>query len=515
MDIEDTVPERRYQPVHRSEGLTEAERYLKKLCDRSFLSLWSHSGIYHDQGKTRDAGHGKEVCDLLVIFQNDILIFSDKKCSFPNTGRLELDWSRWFRKAIMKSADQVWGAERKIKSHPDRLFLDRACTQRFPIDIPDPTKARYHRIVVAHDSGSRCRKELGGSGSLMIMPRIIGEQHFTPEAEGFTPFAVGQIDPPRGFVHVFDDTSLDIVMSTLDTITDFVAYLTKKEAFINSGRLGCAAGEEELLAFYLAKLNAQGEHDFAVPSEYDFVGIEEGHWEEFACSPQRRAQLKANEISYTWDALIEQFGRHIINGTSRSQTHPGLGNQERLFRFFAREPRTRRRFLAKSLVGLIEKTPPTQRATRVIQPSQSGDPYYVFAVFPHLPSVPYDEYREVRGKLLEALCLVTRLKYPDALDIIGVATEVGISQETRSEDALYFDARQWTEAEETEAKSLQKDLGLLEHVKEFASREYEFPVFPRAVEADAHPRTEKRNGSRRNSPCPCGSGKKFKKCCGR
>ncbi len=33
------------------------------------------------------------------------------------------------------------------------------------------------------------------------------------------PFAVGQVDPAIGFMHVLDDTSLEIVMSTLDTIT--------------------------------------------------------------------------------------------------------------------------------------------------------------------------------------------------------------------------------------------------------------------------------------------------------
>ena len=108
---EGSEPIRHYQPVHRSEGVTAAERYLKKLCDRSFLSLWSYTGIFRDQGKTGTSGDGKEVCDLLVVFQDHVLIFSDKACAFPDTGHLALDWSRWFRKAILKSAAQVWGAE--------------------------------------------------------------------------------------------------------------------------------------------------------------------------------------------------------------------------------------------------------------------------------------------------------------------------------------------------------------------------------------------------------------------
>jgi hypothetical protein len=353
-------------PGCRPQGVTAAERYLKELCNRSFLSLWSHSSIFRDQGKTAPSGDGKEVCDLLVIFQDDIIIFSDKDCAFPDTGRLELDWCRWFRKAILKSADQVWGAERWIKTNPDRLYLDRRCTQPFPIQVPDLTKARFHRVIVAHDSAGRCRQHLGGSGSLMLVPRITGSAHIAPEAEGFTPFAVGQIHPDKGYVHVLDDTTLDILLTTLDTITDFVSYLNKKESLINSGRLLFAAGEEDLLAFYLSKLNSQGEHDFVLPGDYHGVGIDEGHWEDFVRSPQRRAHLEADKISYAWDALIEKFSYHAISGTSYSMSHQGLADQEKIFRFFAREPRTRRRMLAKAIISLLEATPRTRRATRLI-----------------------------------------------------------------------------------------------------------------------------------------------------
>ena len=41
--------------------------------------------------------------------------------------------------------------ERWIKQEPRRLFLDRACTQPFPVPLPDASRARFHRIVVAHE----------------------------------------------------------------------------------------------------------------------------------------------------------------------------------------------------------------------------------------------------------------------------------------------------------------------------------------------------------------------------
>ena len=193
--------------------------------------------MFRDQGRTSRIGDGKEVCDLLVVFQEHIIIFSDKDCEFPDTGNLKLDWNRWFKRAIHNSAKQIWGAERWIKQYPERLFLDAACTQPFPIEIPDLAKAKFHRIIVAHGAAKRCKQVLSGSGSLMIAPSIIGNMHYlevnnddqSNSSEG-QPFVVGQIDPSKGYIHIFDDAVIDILMSTLDTITDFITLPRQKGA---------------------------------------------------------------------------------------------------------------------------------------------------------------------------------------------------------------------------------------------------------------------------------------------
>jgi hypothetical protein len=112
-------------PVKRPDGVTHAERYLKRLGDRSFLSLWCHSGIYRDQGKTGPSGHGKEVADLFVVFENHVIIFSDKDCKYPNSGQPLLDWSRWYRRAVEAGANQVYGAEKWIRRHPNTTALGR------------------------------------------------------------------------------------------------------------------------------------------------------------------------------------------------------------------------------------------------------------------------------------------------------------------------------------------------------------------------------------------------------
>jgi hypothetical protein len=76
---------------------------------------------------------------------------------------------------------------------------------------------------------------------------------------------IGDVDPDGPFVHVLDDSTLDIVLGELDTIVDLSAYLTKKEQLVRSGTLLTAAGEEDLLAYYMTHMNSSGEHDFTKP----------------------------------------------------------------------------------------------------------------------------------------------------------------------------------------------------------------------------------------------------------
>ena len=490
--------------IRRSDGSTPSERYLKRLCERTFLSLWSYPRPYRDQGAV-----GKEVCDLLVVFENHVIIFSDKHCEFPDTGDLPKDWARWFTRAVWTSAQQLYGAERWIKSHANRLFLDSACAERFPIDLPDPSKARFHRVVVAHGVSKRCRKQLGGTGSLMIAPGVIGEAHHKE-----VPFTIGQIDPARGFVHILDDTTLDIVLTTLDTITDFTQYLEKKQKFIESGRLAWAPGEDDLLGYYLSQINEQEEHDFLFAGEYKEVALDEGFWDAFARSPERERQVAANKISYLWDSVIERFGQNILVYKRYESSHSEVRDQEKLIRFLAREPRLRRRILSRALSELIARSGPTEKAVRVFFPSRRGDPYYVFLLLPKLSGVADHEYRETRMKLLTAYCYAAKLKRPDAEYIVGLAREPG-DIVPHSEDLICVDVRELTQEDREEAESLKRDLGLLQHTKLFRRTEKGYPDAAEAQRGSSGELGLRLKGRDRNSPCPCGSGRKYKRCCGR
>lgn len=484
-------------------GVTPTERFLNRLARRSFLSLWSYPGVYRDQGKEQ-TGLGKEIADLLVVFDDHILIFSDKDIEFRRDVDLDVAWPRWYRKAILKSAEQVWGAERWIRDHPDRLFLDHACTQPFPLRLPDPTRAKFHRIVVAHDTSGTRRRLIGGSGSLIIDPSVTSDQHLLKRADGGAPFVVGDIDPTRGYVHVLDDSSLHLVLGTLDTISDFVEYLQKKEHFIRSGRLAVAYGEEDLLAFYLKDVDSQGHHDFVLPRGAVKIALEEGHFRDF----QHReviAKREADRVSILWDQIIEDFAGHALGGTLYHTNDPSIQAQEQILRFLAREPRVRRRMLSRGILDRLREVPLNKLGIRVLLPSVPGDPYYAFMCMPLSWGASFEEYRDRRVGLLQDYCKVVRLVNPDAQFVVGLATESGFKNGGRSHDLILLDGTRWTADNEEEAREIQRETGFMTKSRVSRSTEPEYPVeryFPSGRKIG------------RNERCPCGSGKKHKRCCG-
>lgn len=459
-------------PIHKAEGVTPSERYLNSLCERSFLSLWSYPGLYRDQ-KNKVKGDGKELCDMLVVFGQHVYIFSDKHYSFPKTGNIKTDWQRWYRKSIEKSAKQAWGAERWLKEHPERVFLDRICTKPLPIQIPDPAFAIYHLLIVAHGCEERCKSEFGESGSLMFESSL--GYHGEEKRLSSIPFMVGDLDKNKTFIHILTESTLDILLGTLDTITDFTSYLEKKEEFIRKMETVSYPGEEEFLAFFLGDINDKGEHDFIVSEEFNAFGLDDGFWEKFCNSPQRKEQIKQNEISYSWDNLIERFSLHALNATQYFTNHIELSGIELGLRFMAKEPRTVRRMIMNILIDMVENTPDGMRRTKWILPGSFKRPHYVFLSLPQPKGVSYEEYREARLAFLEACVLVTKLKFPGAVDIVGIAFEPLRPTNESSEDLMYLDARDWSDEMNGEAEKLQKEFMLFDSVKMSHSHENEYP----------------------------------------
>ncbi|MEX2153345.1 MAG: hypothetical protein WD825_08400, partial [Gemmatimonadaceae bacterium] len=144
-----------------------------------------------------------------------MVIFSVKEVALKDTGKPDVDWERWRKKAIDESVKQVYGAERWLGRATRVTRSDGAQG----LALPDPDVRKVHRVAVA----------FGGRGSV--------------------PYHQG--DFGKGFVHVLDEQSLRTVVRELDTISDFVDYLAAKEELLGRASLIMQGQEEDLLALYI------------------------------------------------------------------------------------------------------------------------------------------------------------------------------------------------------------------------------------------------------------------------
>jgi len=415
----------------KSQGLTPSEQYLARLCEKSFLSLWSYPNLYYNKNK-----FCPELCDLLVVFGEHVIIFSDKSCQFKPTNfddvdELLINWKRWYKKSIIESVNDLYGAERWIRTNPHRIFIDNKCQQLLPIQLPSSDKMKVHRVAIALNIKQPCIDFFGnGSGSLPI-------RNCSFDDALNTPFTIGVFNQPDKIVHVFDDVTLDLVLKELDTVPDFVAYLNKKELLITQGKFGTATGEEDLLAHYLKNMNEQEEHDFCVPDHINYAAFFEGIWTGYVGNPQYKAKKQADEISYLWDALIESFNKNVIGGTLEYGNDESIHNHEIGLRALASENRFERRGLSRSFRDALQKSEGRDRFSRVsISPHSSKA--YLFLFLQNKYGKTHDEYRRVRSNMLQIYCQIIKNQNRHLKEIVGIATEPYSNAQGRSEDLVHY-----------------------------------------------------------------------------
>ena len=490
------MDERESNPIRKSPPTTESERFVADLCDRTFLGLWSYPCVYQDKGASQ-TGEGKELCDLLVVFEGHVLIFSDKHCVFPRSGNPDLDWSRWCKRSVIAAAKQLRGAERWIKAYPSRIFVDRACKQRFPIEIPAQETATYHLIVVAHGSVTATRQALGGTGGLVVTNTIEGEDLARK------PFTAGELDSSKTFIHIFDDQSLPIVLGSLDTIVDFVEYLAAKETLLRSPIPVLARSEEDLLAVYLANIDATGHRAFALELTQEGIVADEGEWNQLASSGWWQHERDLNDLSYAWDSMIQSSASNTLDDRRWfAYPHDTFGDSELILRMMARESRVRRRTLGRMWLESLAKSKADETYMRCMISSDPNDTQWLFLFVPRLDSMTYQEYRERRAAVLELECHLLKHRHPSASDIIGIAAESGLSHIDRSEDLMYFNARLWSDEDERRAAELHRERREVSSSMIIPAEYNErSPEFLAALIRSLH-----------EGPCPCGSGMNYAQC---
>jgi len=405
-----------------AEGTTESERVLTRLAKKAFLSLWSYANVFTDEGRADGRGDGKELCDLLVVFGNDVLLFSDKDCEYHASTEVKVAWPRWYKRAIEKSAKQLAGAEKFARDFPKRIFIDRGCQTPLPVALPDPAVARYFLIAVTRGAHAAARQFFGGgsSGSVMLDSSIRGRHHRE------TPFHVGFPLETGRFVHVLDEMTVNLLLEELDTVPDLVSYLACKEAFISTpGVVVSIPGEEEILARYMLTLR-DGQHALPeIPKGVTFAGLPEGDWEAYARSPQRAAKREADKISYLWDSLIEHHAKFIRAGTAITlpAQSPVRVEHERIVRAMAQQNRLVRRKCGADLHYVLSRDEPRGVFARIHMTGAPPERAFVFLAAKRRDDMTYEEYRQSRMHFLTTYCHAIKGDIPTLREAIGVAAE--------------------------------------------------------------------------------------------
>ncbi len=433
--------------IQKSSGLTKSERYLAALCERTFLSLWSYPNTHY--------APGKELCDVLAICGDDIILFSDKHRPLTTVGPPEVAWGRWYRKAVLGAVRQLKGAKRRLLSAPKAVFLDADCVTPLPIEMPAPDRARFHLVVVARGAKQACQRHFDGRGSLMLMPGRLS----LDESGGGSPFAVGMMVGPD-VVHVLDDANLGIVLKELDTIADLASYLQAKEKLVREGRLFSAASEEDLLARYLTNLDENQQRCFPEGSDLDEV-VREGSWDGLASHPQYAAKKDRDKLSYLWDEIIIDVAGHAMRATLVPESSGGLTEAERALRFMARETRFARRLYGGEISDKLQNAPQKQNSYRRIQSMGRDDLLYVFMVSPFWGD-DYEAYRVQRRESLGLFCLAALCKQREFKIAVGIGTEGLCSPGGCSHDLLVREApEEWPPELEAAVEAYCDDLGLM------------------------------------------------------
>jgi hypothetical protein len=302
------------------------------------------------------------------------------------------------------------------------------------------------------------------------------------------PFMVGDVGHQGAFVHVFTDLSLRLVLREFDTITDLVRYLANRAVFLRQSYLTVAVrGEEELIPLYFRGYDQTIQsYDIMRGLRHDDDGekpnmllVDGGFYDDMIKRPEYQARRHENEISYLWDALIEQFARHQIDGTSTLQRPAEYEGHEGGIRFMALEPRLARRGLAGQLKDAIESFPDARDlAARTILPGDPSDDigYLFMQVRPPI-SGSYDQYRRARAHLLRVYVLALMHDQPFLKRVVGVALEPPrlYKDQLTSEDIILAERDQLSPEELSAAKAEKMGYGLNTISSIGRSRIHEFP----------------------------------------
>lgn len=389
-----------------------SEAYLKELADRTFLKLWALPNTFYKPGV--------EMTDLVVPFGDDIIIISDKASAFDSAAPVKVAWGRWSKKALEKSRQQLQGALRTVSERPESVFIDPRATVPSPISLGPAGSRRIHLVGIA-------RPDLDPRATPPAWPGFT----YVPEADD-TPFQIGKLEIRGGaIVHLFDGPTIDLLLATLDTAPDFIAYLEGREAALRAGG-DYAFREEDLLA---AAMIGWEKSTRGRPSVPPLEAVVPGLWDRYVSDGSLARRQATDAPSRVIDRFIEQEYEEFAAGRL-VQAVPSFEAHEGAMRLLASEWRFARRVIAHELYDILgEKDQTTFWAATVASPARA-DLRYVWLIYPERPDEMSEEtFDRVAMAHLQDYLTVAQYRFRTPL-ILGVCLPNRSAKDTACFTAL-------------------------------------------------------------------------------
>jgi hypothetical protein len=355
----------------------------------------------------------------LIVCGPNVVIISVKENEYKDTGDAT-GWQRWSKAAIEKSASQIWGAERWLESSNELIRHDGRI-----VTLPPKKDRKYHRISVS----------LGGQGHVPLKWGDLG----------------------NGFVHICDEYSVGVVFGALDTITDFVDFLSASEDLVTMGTFPFFAGGgiEDLVGLYLSN-GRSFNLTHGSPGKPDMLILQDDLWKGFSKSDEYREMIHDLRNSYIWDKLIDYYADDLLNDGMFDMHSKKVTKNELALVTMALQPRGHRANLAESFIEFLEN-PELKIASRVVQ--GHNNTAFVFLV-------GKSSDREARSQELILRCLVVRGRVPDITTVVGIVTDrSGTSDIGYSSGIAYLHMPEWSAENEEHVKGIQADLGYFQNAK--------------------------------------------------
>lgn len=429
-------------------SINESEARLGQLVRRTFLSMWCYQNPYYKVGK--------ELCDVLIVFGNDVIIMSDKRNDYGNHSDPLVNWKRWYKKAVDGSVIQLKGALRHLKANPQKIFCNALASSPFPLELPPINQMRIHLIAVANGSEIAC-EQAHGYPSLTIVNSSIRDS---------MPLTVGTFFDSGNFIHVISTKALEAIFECFDTTRDFIDYLDRKKAALSQNDW-LIHGEESLVGGYM--LSQPGNNSFSIPVasfpvENGIRVVYPEIWPAYLSSDEKQQQMKIRAPSFVIDRLIEHFTDEYRNNNLVIGQDQPLTYHEQAFRLIAAESRLSRQLISAAFHEIWNESTSTFWSN-IVSSQDRPNLFYLWLLYPEPPEELSDEQsEEILLNHLTQYMLVGRSKFPEAGLIVGICLPNRECSKT-SNLIRVMDGEYWTPNHQQLADEIESKYGILANIE--------------------------------------------------